>query len=331
MSASFTTTTEGAGSAVIGLGEVLFSIRPGADPSPIQINVLNIGATPFVGPGGIWFGGGSIPGVFIVSAQATQTNGSVATSVTCNLTINPSGTLSIQLPNLNPALTTIVAVTFPDDDLSSSQSQQGFIVSTVVSPSNFGQDGSLPSAFCGNQCTKAAVASLDTNGNPLWVTVFGGSVNDDAAFATATQNGVSVSGVSESPDFPVTSTAPFLALGSSQDAYLANFDASTGQLRNATYLGLPGTGGPVAQIASSAGNIALAGGYTTANGPLGFVVLWQPVQNQFSYRFIAPAPVATLLSTRARTYTSPLFKRRPHPTRSESASSTPQETWQASW
>src|SRR5579862_362770 len=74
VSAAFTTTSENVPATSIGLGEIIFSIAASADPSPIQLNVLNTGATPFVGPGGIWFAGGRVPGVFTVSAQATQTS-----------------------------------------------------------------------------------------------------------------------------------------------------------------------------------------------------------------------------------------------------------------
>jgi len=85
-----------------GQGEIVFSIAAGADPSPIQINVLNTGASPMQGPGAglnsVYFAGGRIPGVFAVGAQATQPTGGAGTAVTCNLIINASGSLSIQLP-----------------------------------------------------------------------------------------------------------------------------------------------------------------------------------------------------------------------------------------
>ncbi len=294
VSAAFTTTSEGVSVTSFGLGEVIFSIAAGADPSPIQVNVLNTGATPFAGPGGIWFAGGRIPGVFTVSAQATQTSDGTTTPVTCGLTINSSGTLSIQLPDRNAALETDVAITFPDYDLTTGQPAQGLVALSVPNPSSFGPDGTLPNSTCGDNCTKAVVANLDANGNPLWVTLFGGSGSDEAWLATTTQGGVSVTGTTESTDFPVTSTAPYATPGSEQDAFLAYFDLASGQLLDSTYVGLPGAAYPTQQIANSGGQIALSGGYSASNGSLGYIALWQPSEDKFLYRLLTAAPVVSL-------------------------------------
>jgi uncharacterized protein (TIGR03437 family) len=296
VSAAFSTTTLSTQApTALGLGEVDFSIAPGADPSPIQLNVLNTGATPFVGPGGaIWFTGGSIPGVFTVSAQATQTTGATSSPVSCNLVINSSGSLSIQLPNRNPALEADVAITFPDYDLITAPLTAGFLASSVQYPTSFGQDGALQNSSCGSDCTKAVVASVDSNGAPVWVTMFGGSGNDDAESAIASQGGVSVAGITGSVDFPVTASAPYSSLGSSDDAFLAYFDAASGKLLNATYAGLQGMPGVQHQISSSAGDIVIGGSYSGSSGSLGYILRWQPVQNQFIYRFLADAPVYSL-------------------------------------
>ncbi len=288
ISAVFSTTTQSIqGPTSVGLGEVDFSIAPGADPSPIQLNVLNTGATPFVGPGGgIWFTGGGIPGVFIVSAQATQTTGTTSSPVTCSLIINASGSLSVQVPNRNPALETDVAITFPDYDLNTSQ-PTGLVASSIQIPTSFGQDGTQPNSNCGGGCSKALVADVNSDGTPVWVTLFGGSGNDDAEFATPSQAGVSVAGTTESADFPVTASAPNPSPGGPDDLFLAYFDAASGKLLNATYAGLQGMPGVRQQISSSNGDIAIDGG----SGAQGYILRWQPAQNRFTFRFLGDNPV----------------------------------------
>jgi len=294
--ATFATSTMQTITSQEGQGEVSFSIAPGADPSPIQLNVLNTGTTPFQGPDGLWFAGGNIPGVFIIMAQATQTVAGVSTPLACNWIINPSGSLSIQLVNRNPALGTNVAITFPDYDLVTPQGQPtpGFLISTIQYPSNFGEDGSLSNSNCGTTCSKAVVASVGSTGAPTWVTLYGGSGNDDAEYFNSTQNGVSVSGSTGSIDFPVTGSAPDPTPGSTPDVYLANFDPASGKLLNATYAGLPGMPYLIGQIANAAGDIAIGGGYRDASQPTGYVLLWQPLQNKFIYRYATSEPVAGL-------------------------------------
>jgi uncharacterized protein (TIGR03437 family) len=282
-----------------GQGEITFSIAAGADPSPIQINVLNTGASPVLGPGatpdGVWFYGGRIPGVFVVGAQATQPTGGVSTAVTCNLVINASGSLSIQLPNRNPSIETNVTITFPDNDLDTTFASPGFLASTLQYPSSFGQDGTL--ANCGTNganCTKAVIAKIDATGNPVWVTVFGGSGDDSAFGATSSQSGVAVSGETSSTNFPVTATAPHPSPGSPNDVFLAYFDGTSGQLLSSTYAGLQGTAYVGQQLADPAGDVAVSGGYSAADGSAGFILMWQPQQNQFIYTRMIPAPVASI-------------------------------------
>lgn len=268
------------------LGEITFSIAPGAGPSPITLNVLNIGTTPFVGPAGeIWYTGGSIPGVFALSAQATQTSGQNSSPVSCNLIINPSGSLSIQLPDYNPALPTTVVIAFPDGDIYARPPSVGPVFSSITYPSNFGQDGSLPNATCGNTCGGLVVANVTSSGTPLWITVFGGS-DDSPFYVTGTPGLVNVSASTASADLPVTTAAPYARPASPGDVYLASFDAASGQLRNATYAGLNNGGAVSQQLASSNGDIAVSAGTD--------ILLWQPPTNQLIYHFTTPAPVVAL-------------------------------------
>ncbi len=270
----------------IGVGEIIFSIAPGADPSPIGVAVLNTGASPMNAPGGaIWYSGGRIPGVFAVNAQATQASGSSATTVTSTLSVNAAGVISVQLTGRNPALETDVAIQFTDYELNRFAAPAGFHASTITYPTSFGQDGALVNSPCGSTCTKSVIADLDASGNPIWVTMFGGSGNDTAELATPVGNGVGVSGETTSSDFAVIAGAPHPGAGSAQDIFLAWFDGKSGQLRDATYGGLQGMAAVSQQIASPAGNLAVSGAQGTPIGAQGFILEWQPQTNQFVYTF----------------------------------------------
>jgi uncharacterized protein (TIGR03437 family) len=302
VSAMFTTSLVAENVASIGQGEVIFSIAAGADPSSIQLNVLNAGSGmpgPGTIPDSVWFGGtNTVPGVFAVAAQATQTAGGVSTPVTCNLLLNSSNnSLSIQLPDRKDSLPTVVTITFPDYDDVTPQSQlsAGLFASYVNYPITFGQDGALTNTNCFDFCTKSFAASIGADGKPVWVTLFGGSSgNDQAQFSTPSQNGVSVSGITGSTDFPVTASAPYSTLASSTDLYLAYFDGASGHLLDATYAGLQGTPSLYQQIANAAGDVAICGGYSVSSGLVGYILLWQPPENQFVYRFRSDAPVVSL-------------------------------------
>jgi len=297
VTAAFATSTQTRGVVNTGFGVVTFSIAPGADPSPIQVSVLNTGAPPMqVSASSVWFVGGRIPGVFNVGAQATQTVGGAGKTVTCNLIVNSSGTLSIQLPDLDASAQTDVAITFPDYDLITSQLSPGFLPSVIQYPQNFGQDGLVPSANCGTTgayCTKAVIAKVDATGKPVWVTMFGGSRNESASGATLSQTGVAVSGQTASADFPVTAAAPHSSPGSSNDVFLAYFDGTSGALRSATYGGLSGAY-VGQQVADSAGDAVVSGGLTDGDSH-GFILLWQPQQNRFLYTRLVGAPVARMV------------------------------------
>jgi hypothetical protein len=282
----------------LGFGYLTFSIAPGADPSPLQINVLNIGGTAMqVGSNSIWFLDGRFPGVFAVGAQATQTSGGVSAAVSCSLTLNASGGISIQLAGLNPALESDVTIMFPDDGLyTSGASTNGFLTSTSQYSTNFGQDGSISNPDCSNgTCAEGVVAKVDSNGNPIWVTVLAGTNPNFSETLTPVGGGVVVGGRSNATDFPVTSNAPHPTPGSSGDVFLAYLDGSSGKLLNATYAGFAGPGSVFQQIANANGQIAAGGNYTSSSGPAGYILLWNPVRNQFVYTFLTSATVEMLV------------------------------------
>jgi uncharacterized protein (TIGR03437 family) len=293
-------TTASAVHGFIGQGAIALTIAPNADPSVIRLNVLDTGVTPFLGPGGVWFAGGSIPGVFVVSAQASQPSGGTSTAITCNVVIDSDGTLSVQLPNRNLALETDLAVMFPDYDLLDGPPPPPILASALQYPVNLNEDGVIPNPGCVDVCQKPLVASLDNQGNPKWVTVLSGSGMDHVSFAAQDQSGIVASGTTSSSDFPVSGSAPVVKPGSSRDVWLAYLDAASGQWRDGTYTGLPAPGQVLQQVIDPGGD-AVAGG--SSGGIGGFIIRWQPSQNRFVYSIpMSPPPVSLLLDANSNLY-----------------------------
>ncbi len=306
-SAVFTTSEQQVGpSFSIDQGIIVLTMQPGADLSQFQLHVLNIGAVPFEGPGGIWFAGGRIPGVFIVSLQITQTDGTNNIPVTGSLKIESSDTLSVQAPNLNPALPAKAVITFPDYDNvvnagvpAIAADGNRYLASAASTPATFGDDGQIPGQNCQSVCTDALVARLDDAGKPIWVSLIGGGLDDESSFVAATTNGVAVSGTTASQDFPVTSNAPRPVPGSSsQDVFLIYFDRDSGQLRNATYAGIAGAAWAQQQAVDPAGDVAVGGGYYTgaqySSSSFGYLLLWRPSENRFVFSQKFDSPLTTL-------------------------------------
>ena len=293
VTAAFTTSTLEVSSPLsIGQGKVIFSVAPGADPGLIRLRVLNTGTVPFEGPGGIWFAGGSIPGVFTVSASAAQSGVAIASQ----LKIESLDTLSVQLPSRDASLPATVVMAFPNYDLIRPSLTPGpFFTARIEYPSNFGEDGG--SNDCGNRnCSDALVARLDDEGKPLWVTTFGGGGDDEANVGASVKDGVVVAGNTASSDFPVVASAPHPAPGSANaDGFLAFFDAASGALRSATYLGLKGSAWVQQLVPEAGGDVAVSGGYVaTSTESRGYVQRWRPAENRFIYSLLFDSPVASL-------------------------------------
>lgn len=80
-------------------GQIVLTVQPGANLDRFRLRVLNTGTIPFEGPGGIWFSGGRVPGVFIVSIRTTQTDGANGIPIDSSLKIESPETLSVQAPS----------------------------------------------------------------------------------------------------------------------------------------------------------------------------------------------------------------------------------------
>ena len=83
------------------------------------------------------------------------------------------------------------------------------------------------------------VAKLNASGSALlWATFLGGSGNDRAtAIAVDAFGNVNLTGWTQSPDFPVTTLAPWPSRRGGQDAFVARLNSSGSLLLYSTYLG----------------------------------------------------------------------------------------------
>jgi len=286
-SALFTNTIQAIGLSSIGRGAIVLTLQPGADLSRFRLRVLNIDTVPFEGPGGIWFSGGRIPGVFTVTVQSTAA---------ASLKIESSDTLSLQATGLSPTAPTEFVITFPNyADNFNPPVGNPYIASLAYPPRDFGTDGSVAGPACEYMCSDAIVARFDGTGKPVWVDVIGGEREDEATAAIASTNGVAVSGTTASRDFPITANAPRPAPGSTQDIFLGFFDRDSGQLRNSTYGGIEGTAWVQQVVADSGGDLGVGGGFTTGETTRGYLLRWRPSENRFLFSQRLDAPVAAAI------------------------------------
>jgi uncharacterized protein (TIGR03437 family) len=306
VSAVFTTSALTFPPTTLGQGKIILTLQPGADLDRFRLRILNTGAIPFQGPGGVWFTGGIVPGVFIASVQTTQVDGGMLIPIASDLKIESSeATLSVEAPSRNPALSTEVVITFPDYDINGNsfpteKASDGnrYFASSVERRTDFGVDGKLDSPACNGTCTDAILARIDASGNVIWVSLAGGEGQDVFNFAALSTSGVVASGNTTSQGFPVTSNAPQSTLRSTRDAFLAVFDRDTGQLRNSTYAGVEGPAFVSSFAVDSGGDLAIGGGYDTgaSTGPsLGYLIRWRPSENRFVFSLRLDAPVANLV------------------------------------
>lgn len=272
-----------AGPAVAGsgLGRILFTLAQGADPSRIRLRVLNTETTPFAGPSGVWYVGGRISGVFAVSAKATQNSVVVAGG----LKIEPDYSLSADIPGRDSTLPTEFEVTFPVYDLQQYIPQSdGYLTMDTYYPSSFGEDGSVDTSACGYQCSDTVIAKLDAQGQPLWVTLFGGAANESTYKTAVSGEGVAVSGSTTSLDFPLTANAPHRSRAAESDTFLAWFDAGTGQLRNSTYAAVKSNWVQDVVPAPGGQDAGISGGYNDyENAITGYLLRWNPASNRIVY------------------------------------------------
>ncbi len=278
--------------AIVGRSRLALSVGAGADLAAVQLRFRNLGDAPFEGPGGIWFTGGALPGVFIVTVEATQ--GGV--SLPASLQIAGKDLLTLSAPGLDASRPAEFQVSFPnyaDSFGSGIWSEKG-------------PDGNryqVSTARCEIQAVR-----YGEDGVPVWVTTVGGSECDEARAAVPLEGGLAVVGWTRSADLPVSSDAPGARLRAAQSSVFLWLERETGKLRSATYAPLEQSSSVTVQTGTANGEL-VAGGvtYTPSGGMItnegGFLLRWRPAQNRFVYELSLPAALqAVAIESTGTTY-----------------------------
>jgi hypothetical protein len=120
----------------------------------------------------------------------------------------------------------------------------------------------------GGRCD-AFVAAYNPSGHQRWATYLGGSDDEiGIAIAADAQGSIFVTGLTASPDFPVTPGAPQPHWSGQDDAFVAAYDAASGRLRWATFLGGPGDNWGNGIATDRHGNV-----YVTGEAGLSFPII----------------------------------------------------------
>ncbi len=274
------------------------TLEPGVDADRFHFAVLGLATTPFYGPGGVWFVGGRVPGVFSVRVRAVQLNDGQRIPLDASLKIESSEQLAVSLgPSRNPALSTQIVVSFPNHGFDKpgmlpAKSSDGnrYFRGNVRRPVNFDGD-----RFPGcDACLDAVIARVSDAGIPLWVSTIGGSNRDDITEATAAGGGVAISGQTRSEDFPVSANAPVAKLSGSSDVVLSFLNRDSGALLGATYAGL-GDAYANRQVEASEGDLVV-GGYQSGGG---FLLRWKPAENRIVQKTIIEEQIVSLAADSA--------------------------------
>lgn len=304
VSAAFRQTVQSVGSITgVGRGAVVVSLQPGADLRRFRLRVLNTGATPFEGPGGVWYTGGRIPGVFTVAVQGVQIQGNNRVPLTSGLVIESPEVLSLRADGWAAGTSAEFTITFPDFTIfnasppAAASDGNRYYAATTSAPRDFGAEGSVSGPQCESTCADAILARLDERGDPLWVTVMGGERGEESVGWRASNGGLSVFGSTTSRDFPVTGNAPHRSPGSARDVFLGFVDKSSGVLRNATYAGLERRAWPQASAVDTADEqVAVGGAYSDDIAAIGgFVLRWSPAQNRLVFQRSLDSPVQSMI------------------------------------
>jgi uncharacterized protein (TIGR03437 family) len=303
LSASFGISVERPGPSMgvaLGRGTLRLNAAPGANLAAFRLNVLNTGASASVGPGGIWFVGGNIPGVFSISATITQRNGDAVLPSTASLKIESGETLSIDAATLNPNLPTEVLISFPNYEtsfpgppLAPSSEASLYRTGEISSVLDFGADGAAPIQRCGSECTEALLSKQNPDGTLLWLTLYGGEAYERSGQPIPLASGVALAGSTGSSNFPLTANAPIKQMRGAGDAFVACFDSNTGRLKNSSFVGLAGS----ASVQSSlpmATNQLIFGGFANSAPDLGYIARWQVEENRMLFTRLITANVNSL-------------------------------------
>ncbi|TND08520.1 MAG: hypothetical protein FD123_2316 [Bacteroidetes bacterium] len=121
----------------------------------------------------------------------------------------------------------------------------------------------------------AVIMRIDSTGNRVWATYFGGTGFDAAYHAVIVGNAVYVAGSTNSNDLPVDTNAYQPLYAGGYEAWLLKLDTN-GQKIWSTYFGGSGSDAAYDIDADAAGNIYLGGSTTSSNLPLAATTGFQP-------------------------------------------------------
>ncbi len=269
-----------------GRERLTFNLAPGADPSLIRVRFKNLGDKPFEGPGGIWFVGGVIPGVFTATIAASQ--GNPDTSLAATLKIASADTLTIDSPNLDRTRPAEFVISFPN--------YQG----AFGRPNNLPQkstDGNRYESSSVNDASgyDAVISRYAEDGTPLWVTIVGGANSEFNYPFTPIDGGLVFTGETSSPDFPVSPNAPSTKLLAQRTPFFTFLNRDSGLLRASTYAPVDKDSG-ISKLINASGRDVIAGGLTILSPDIysGFLLRWRPTENLFLYNLSLPDPVRAL-------------------------------------
>lgn len=264
-------------STQIGNGVVQLNASPGADLSRFRVKFLNTGTSAMLGPGGVWFTGGRVPGVFTVRASIVQLRGAERIPGSIELVIESADTLSIRTTGVDATLESEIQIQFPNYELT----PRWWLAQGPYVQSGFGSANDAP-----------WVARLDSSGSPVWVTMLRPGTDTAGVGLVESPAGIVWALATTAPDFPVSSNAPYPKPTGPRDLYLALLDPADGKLRNASYGGFTQGISFGQAVAFGATDVVVGGGLT---GSGGYITRWQISSNRRVFTQQVPSGVRTLV------------------------------------
>lgn len=124
--------------------------------------------------------------------------------------------------------------------------------------------------FEANNEEEMVITKFNPNLDSLLASTFLGGSNEDRLLNITTDivGNIYLNGVSNSPDFPITSNAISSMLGQGDDIVVAMFDEKLSELQSASYLGGDADDSPLAIEIDSAGNIFMTGHTLSSDFPV---------------------------------------------------------------
>lgn len=268
-------------------------VHPGSNPNIIRLKFPGFGH-PMNAIGAVMFTGGAMGGVFSITQPiAYHLNSDQRMPVNVTFRIESDETLSVAVgnyPSTAPLYLEWTMASIPDP-LTNDFRRGGFINSATFRD-DFGLPG--PHGLCSSgRCNDIWVGAIDESRNLKWLTLLGGSGDENIGTVVQQGSDIFLKSYSDSKDFPITPNGVRATFPGQQEIVLARLSGETGDLKASTY---PGTGtattGPI--VVDSAANFYLSGDkapgpYTVDRKPQPYALKWDSNSNRILY--IADLPV----------------------------------------